>query len=139
MKAVDSAALNSERPRIGADELSRRRFLTATAGVAVPGLLSTASLAADPTTNENPGKTTMPRAGGLKVGLYSITFLGLWYRGKELALEEVVRRAKQYGYDGMEIDGKRPHANPLDWPNAPLPGTAKVRRRGRDRTLCRGR
>ena len=52
----------------------------------------------------------------MKVGLYSITFLGLWYRGKELALEEVVRRAKQYGYDGMEIDGKRPHANPLDWP-----------------------
>jgi sugar phosphate isomerase/epimerase len=52
----------------------------------------------------------------MKVGLYSITFLGIWYRGSALTLEEVVGRAKKYGYDGMEIDGKRPHGNPLDWP-----------------------
>jgi sugar phosphate isomerase/epimerase len=24
--------------------------------------------------------------------------------------------AKKFGYDGIEIDGKRPHGNPLDWP-----------------------
>lgn len=52
----------------------------------------------------------------MKVGLYSITFLGIWYRGNALSLEDVIKRAKQYGYDGMEIDGKRPHGNPLDWP-----------------------
>ncbi|OHB61780.1 MAG: sugar phosphate isomerase [Planctomycetes bacterium RBG_13_60_9] len=52
----------------------------------------------------------------MKVGLYSITFLGLWYRGKELTLEQMVQKAKEYGYDGVEIDGKRPHGNPLDWP-----------------------
>ncbi|NQU81365.1 MAG: sugar phosphate isomerase/epimerase [Bacteroidetes bacterium] len=52
----------------------------------------------------------------MKVGLYSITFLGVWYRGKALSLEEVIKRAKKYGYEGMEIDGKRPHGNPLDWP-----------------------
>ncbi len=52
----------------------------------------------------------------MKVGLYSITFQGLWYRGNGLALEDVVRRARQYGYQGVEIDGKRPHGNPLDWP-----------------------
>jgi sugar phosphate isomerase/epimerase len=28
----------------------------------------------------------------------------------------VIQRAKQYGYAGVEIDGKRPHGNPLDWP-----------------------
>jgi sugar phosphate isomerase/epimerase len=28
----------------------------------------------------------------------------------------MISRAKQYGYDGIEIDGKRPHGNPLDWP-----------------------
>ena len=51
----------------------------------------------------------------MKVGLYSVTFLGLWYRGPGLTLEDVVRRAKQYGYQGVEIDGKRPHGNPSDW------------------------
>jgi len=52
--------------------------------------------------------------GGLKVGLYSITYLGVWYRGEPLTLEQLLDRAKQYGYQGVEIDGKRPHGNPLD-------------------------
>jgi sugar phosphate isomerase/epimerase len=52
----------------------------------------------------------------MKLGLYSITYLGLWYRGKELSLPEMIGRARAYGYDGIEIDGKRPHGNPLDWP-----------------------
>jgi sugar phosphate isomerase/epimerase len=54
----------------------------------------------------------------MKLGLYSITYLGLWYRGEALSLEEMISRAKEYGYDGIEIDGKRPHGNPLDWPAA---------------------
>ncbi len=54
----------------------------------------------------------------MKVGLYSITFLGIWYEGQGLPLEEFIRRAKQYGYDGVEFDGKRPHANPLDMPTS---------------------
>ncbi len=98
--------------------LSRRRFLAATAGVAVPCMVATASPAAETAVGEQSQTAARGDRGGLKVGLYSITFLGLWYRGKHLALEEVVRRAKQYGYDGVEIDGKRPHANPLDWPAA---------------------
>jgi sugar phosphate isomerase/epimerase len=52
----------------------------------------------------------------IKVGLYSITYLGVWYRGNALPLEEMIKRAKDYGYAGIEIDGKRPHGNPLDWP-----------------------
>jgi sugar phosphate isomerase/epimerase len=54
----------------------------------------------------------------MKLGLYSITYLGLWYRGEALPLPAMISRAKQYGYDGIEIDGKRPHGNPLDWPAA---------------------
>lgn len=54
----------------------------------------------------------------VKIGLYSITYLGAWYRGDALSIEEVIRRARQFGYDGVEIDGKRPHANPLDLPPA---------------------
>ena len=30
----------------------------------------------------------------------------------------MIRTAKKFGYDGIEIDGKRPHGNPLDWPTA---------------------
>ncbi len=54
----------------------------------------------------------------MKLGLYSITYLGLWYRGRELTLPQMIGRARDYGYDGIEIDGKRPHGNPLDWPAA---------------------
>jgi sugar phosphate isomerase/epimerase len=50
----------------------------------------------------------------MKLGLYSITYLGLWYRGRALTVEELIERARAYGYDGVEIDGKRPHGNPLD-------------------------
>jgi sugar phosphate isomerase/epimerase len=54
----------------------------------------------------------------MKLGLYSITYLGLWYRGQALSLPAMIVRAREYGYDGIEIDGKRPHGNPLDWPKA---------------------
>jgi hypothetical protein len=50
----------------------------------------------------------------IKIGLYSITYLGVWYRGDALSLEQVIQRAKEYGYEGVEIDGKRPHGDPLD-------------------------
>lgn len=54
----------------------------------------------------------------MKIGLYSITYLGLWYRGEALTLEQFIQRAKEYGYEGVEIDGKRPHGNPLDMPKS---------------------
>ncbi len=54
----------------------------------------------------------------MKIGLYSITYLGLWYRGEALTLPQLIAWARKYGYDGIEIDGKRPHGNPLDWPAA---------------------
>lgn len=52
----------------------------------------------------------------MKIGLYSITYLGVWYRGPALTLVQLIERAKEFGYDGVEIDGKRPHGNPLDMP-----------------------
>jgi sugar phosphate isomerase/epimerase len=54
----------------------------------------------------------------MKIGLYSITFAGIWYQGNPLTLEELIARARKYGYDGIEIDGKRPHGNPLDMPKS---------------------
>ncbi len=51
----------------------------------------------------------------MKVGLYSITYLGIWYQGPALTWKEFLHQAKSLGYDGVEFDGKRPHANPMDW------------------------
>ena len=52
----------------------------------------------------------------MKLGLYSITYLGLWYQGEALTLPRLIKTANRFGYDGIEIDGKRPHGNPMDWP-----------------------
>jgi sugar phosphate isomerase/epimerase len=52
----------------------------------------------------------------MKIGLYSITYLGLWYDGPALTLSELIDRAKRFGYNGVEIDGKAPHGNPGDMP-----------------------
>ena len=64
------------------------------------------------------GRALSAQPPRLKVGLYSITYLGVWYRGDALALEQVIERARKYGYQGVEIDGKRPHGNPLDMPRS---------------------
>jgi len=91
--------------------MNRREFVGTTLAAAGAGLLGTAAQTqAKPEAQE--------KKPGMKLGLYSITFLGIWYRGDALSLEDVVRRAKKYGYDGVEIDGKRPHGNPLDWPKS---------------------
>ena len=50
----------------------------------------------------------------MKVGLYGISYLGIWYDGPALSFEELVKRAKEYGYSGIELDGKRPLGNPMD-------------------------
>ncbi len=57
-----------------------------------------------------------PPAAEIKIGLYSITYGGVWYSGGALSAEQVIQRAKKFGYQGVEIDGKRPHGNPLDMP-----------------------
>lgn len=50
----------------------------------------------------------------MKISLYSISYLGIWYDGQALDFETCVKRARDYGYDGIELDGKRPLGNPMD-------------------------
>ena len=51
----------------------------------------------------------------MKVGLYSISCSGVWFKDRPaLTMEEFVDTAKKYGYEGVEIDLKRPHGSPLD-------------------------
>lgn len=39
----------------------------------------------------------------MKISLYSITYLGIWYAGPALEFEDLVMRAKDCGYDGIEL------------------------------------
>ncbi|MCU0520806.1 MAG: sugar phosphate isomerase/epimerase [Anaerolineae bacterium] len=51
----------------------------------------------------------------MKVGLYSISCSGTWFNDRPaLTVEEFIDTAKKYGFDGIEIDLKRPHGSPLD-------------------------
>jgi sugar phosphate isomerase/epimerase len=51
----------------------------------------------------------------MKVGLYSISCSGVWFNDRPpLTVEEFIDTAKKYGYEGVEIDLKRPHGSPLD-------------------------
>lgn len=61
-------------------------------------------------------RAAVPAKVQVKVGLYTITYLGLWYRGDALTHEQLIERAKKFGFQGIELDGKRPHGNPLDMP-----------------------
>lgn len=67
----------------------------------------------------------------MKIGLYSITYLGIWYRGRALTISEVVDRAAAIGFDGVEIDGKRPHGNVMDLDD-------RARREIRDHCAAKG-
>jgi sugar phosphate isomerase/epimerase len=50
----------------------------------------------------------------MKIGLYSVTYRGVWYRGDAVDLFNLVRLAKQQGWEGLELDAERPHASPMD-------------------------
>jgi sugar phosphate isomerase/epimerase len=79
--------------------MSRRAFVT----------VSGSALAASPA-------AAKPVLGDIKPSLYSVTYIGLWYRGDALSMDQVLERAKRFGYAGVEIEAKRPHGFPLDWP-----------------------
>lgn len=51
----------------------------------------------------------------MKVGLYSISCSGTWFNDRPpLTVEEFIDTAREFGYDGVELDLKRPHGSPLD-------------------------
>ncbi|HUE24851.1 MAG TPA: sugar phosphate isomerase/epimerase family protein [Bryobacteraceae bacterium] len=81
------------------------------------GFVQTAALAAGTLAASDLTRAAVP-AAAVKIGLYSITYGGVWYRGDALTVEQVIGRAHRFGYQGVEIDGKRPHGNPLDMAQA---------------------
>jgi sugar phosphate isomerase/epimerase len=70
--------------------------------------------------------------GDVRPSLYSVTYMGRWYRGPALSLEEVAERAARFGFEGVEIEATRPHGCPLDWPRERC---AELKRRVEDAGL----
>jgi sugar phosphate isomerase/epimerase len=50
----------------------------------------------------------------MKIGIYSVTYRGVWYKGKAVDIFSLLRLAKQQGWEGVELDAERPHAAPMD-------------------------
>ena len=48
----------------------------------------------------------------MKLGLYSVTYAGMWYDGPALSIKQFVDRAKRFGFDAVELDARAPHALP---------------------------
>ena len=50
----------------------------------------------------------------MKFALLTVTYGGLFYKGQALTLEQQIHRAKEFGFDALAIETKRPVASPLD-------------------------
>lgn len=50
----------------------------------------------------------------MRISLYTITLNGGYYAGPHVPLLEIFPKARAWGYDGIEIEAKRPHGNPMD-------------------------
>jgi sugar phosphate isomerase/epimerase len=50
----------------------------------------------------------------MKIGLYSVTYRGVWYKGEAINLFDLIPLARQQGWEGVELDAERPHAAPMD-------------------------
>jgi len=47
-----------------------------------------------------------------KLGLYSITYAGMWYDGPALSIKDFIGKSKELGFEGVELDNRAPHAVP---------------------------
>ena len=50
----------------------------------------------------------------MKFALLTVSYSGLFYDGPALSLEQQIHKAKQFGFDGLAIETKRPVASPID-------------------------
>ena len=67
----------------------------------------------------------------MKIGLYSVTYRGVWSRGGAIDVFSLLRLAKEQGFEGVELDAERPHAAPMD-----LSGDDRKRLRDLADELC---
>jgi sugar phosphate isomerase/epimerase len=92
--------------------MDRRKFIETSGAAAGAAMLGGIKPETRNSSMENPQNSS--GNADIKLGLYSITFGGIWYRGKALSFEELCRYAREYGFNGVELDNKRPMGSPLD-------------------------
>jgi len=51
----------------------------------------------------------------MKVCLDSVSYGGIFYKGPKVPLKDLIFKAKDFGYDGIEIQARRPLGSVLDW------------------------
>jgi sugar phosphate isomerase/epimerase len=93
--------------------MDRRKFIEtsgAAAGAAILSSVPSATLpGVKPVAEQKSQKTAK-----IKLGLYSISYGGIWYQGSALSFDELCKYAKEYKFEGIELDNKRPLGNPMD-------------------------
>ena len=92
--------------------MNRRKFIETSGVAAGAAMLGNVTPKIAPQAGEpviRPSKNAR-----IKLGLYSISYGGIWYKGSALSFEDFCKRAKDFGFDGVELDNKRPMGNPMD-------------------------
>lgn len=92
--------------------MDRRKFIETSGAAAGAAMLGGVASDAPPAARTAGQKSTVQ--GKIKIGLYSISYGGIWYKGRALTFDEMCKRAKETGFDGVELDNKRPMGNPMD-------------------------
>lgn len=92
--------------------MNRRKFIETSGFAASAAVLGTVKTPFE----EKPSgsKPVQGKTAKIKLGLYSISYGGIWYNGPALSFEEFCKRARDFGFDGVELDNKRPMGCPLD-------------------------
>lgn len=92
--------------------MDRRKFIETSGAVAGAAMLGGVKPVQASVLDSKTQKTGKP--ADIRLGLYSITYGGIWYMGPALSFDEFCNRAKETGFDGVELDNKRPMGNPMD-------------------------
>lgn len=90
------------------NEHSRRDFLK------IAGAGSLGAALTSPQASIFAANSTASAKRPLRLAIKGVTYTGVWYNGAALSIPAIIDRAKKFGYDGVEIDAKRPQAFPLD-------------------------
>lgn len=92
--------------------MNRRKFIETSGAAAGAAMLG--SVTPSVKTDSAPSGVKPEKNGKIKLGLYSISYGGIWYKGSALSFDELCKRARDIGFEGIELDNKRPMGNPLD-------------------------
>ena len=93
--------------------MDRRKFIETSGIAAGAAMLGNVASPVNPLGASAPQQKPTKKAK-IKLGLYSISYGGIWYKGKALSFDELCKYAKEYGFEGIELDNKRPMGSPLD-------------------------